>query len=594
MNLFKLFGEIAINSSVADQTIDATMGKVDGLKSSLENTSTQADKTGTKLGAGSKLNSGAVFLGNVYTKLAGYISKVPGMMVRASADVDAKNAAFVSTFGDMADNAKQMYKTVGQETNILETRLRSVGTKGFAQLKGAGLEAADALVQSEKLLRLAADAAAYYDISLESADERIRSFMRGNVEAGDAIGLFTSENQRNAAALEMYESKWVDLTEAERQFLMLDIANGIYEQSGVVGQATRESAEYANVTANAAEAGTQALATLGGRMKESMLPFLDQLSHWLANDETQKKLTAFADSLGKIASFTFDNATALLEWVVDNSDSVTVALGAISTALIVGAVAAHPYAAAITAVAAALALIGGGHNYDQEFFGKYTQEDLDVLQKYVDAKNKLNELEAKASYTNDWRVLMDYSDAQLAYNEAAKQAGAIEGLLGAYQSWLVTQGHTADMPYLNVPVQIAEDAESTIQSGLNGLSLEATVNLVPDYSMIRNAASIAGVSMDGSGENVQGMPTWNAEGAIFSKPTIFNTRLGLQGVGDGRSPEAVAPIDKLQEYVSDAVSKTVGGMQFNVVLDSGVLVGQLAPKMDAKLGTISGRKGRGN
>lgn len=89
------------------------------------------------------------------------------------------------------------------------------------------------------------------------------------------------------------------------------------------------------------------------------------------------------------------------------------------------------------------------------------------------------------------------------------------------------------------------------------------------------------------------MPRWNAEGAIFSRPTIFDTRLGPQGVGEA-GPEAVAPIDKLQGYVREAVRDTVGGMQFNVMLDTGILVGQLAPKMDQRLGTISGYKGRGN
>lgn len=46
--------------------------------------------------------------------------------------------------------------------------------------------------------------------------------------------------------------------------------------------------------------------------------------------------------------------------------------------------------------------------------------------------------------------------------------------------------------------------------------------------------------------------------------------------------------------VTSAVRDAMSGIQFNVVLDSGVLVGQLAPQMDARLGTISGRKGRGN
>lgn len=46
--------------------------------------------------------------------------------------------------------------------------------------------------------------------------------------------------------------------------------------------------------------------------------------------------------------------------------------------------------------------------------------------------------------------------------------------------------------------------------------------------------------------------------------------------------------------LATAMRDAVSGIQFNVVLDSGVLVGQLAPQMDMRLGTISGRKGRGN
>lgn len=46
--------------------------------------------------------------------------------------------------------------------------------------------------------------------------------------------------------------------------------------------------------------------------------------------------------------------------------------------------------------------------------------------------------------------------------------------------------------------------------------------------------------------------------------------------------------------IASAVRDAMSGIQFNVMLDSGVLVGQLAPQMDMRLGTISGRKGRGN
>jgi hypothetical protein len=41
---------------------------------------------------------------------------------------------------------------------------------------------------------------------------------------------------------------------------------------------------------------------------------------------------------------------------------------------------------------------------------------------------------------------------------------------------------------------------------------------------------------------------WNADGGIFSKPTIFNTRLGMQGVGEA-GPEAIMPLSKLQDLL---------------------------------------------
>lgn len=51
---------------------------------------------------------------------------------------------------------------------------------------------------------------------------------------------------------------------------------------------------------------------------------------------------------------------------------------------------------------------------------------------------------------------------------------------------------------------------------------------------------------------------WNAKGAIFKSPTIFNTaNQGLQGVGEAGA-EAVAPIDTLVGYVKTAVNDVIG------------------------------------
>lgn len=103
---------------------------------------------------------------------------------------------------------------------------------------------------------------------------------------------------------------------------------------------------------------------------------------------------------------------------------------------------------------------------------------------------------------------------------------------------------------------------------------------------------------------------WYKNGAIFSRPTLFNTPFGLKGVGEA-GPEAVAPISELMGYVSTAVNNSdiadrisrvenvlkkylphiAGGKQ--IVLDTGVLVGETIDKIDALLNDNQILKERG-
>lgn len=107
---------------------------------------------------------------------------------------------------------------------------------------------------------------------------------------------------------------------------------------------------------------------------------------------------------------------------------------------------------------------------------------------------------------------------------------------------------------------------------------------------------------------------WNAEGAIFKRPAIFSTPYGLQGVGEAGA-EAVAPIDKLQFYVADAVasknkdlvqgfeiqiSRLISFMEayfpadYKIMLDTGILAGQIAPKINNSLADLYKYNKRGN
>lgn len=60
---------------------------------------------------------------------------------------------------------------------------------------------------------------------------------------------------------------------------------------------------------------------------------------------------------------------------------------------------------------------------------------------------------------------------------------------------------------------------------------------------------------------------WNKLGAIFTRPTIFDTPLGWQGVGEA-GPEAVLPIDRLESYIENAIERTQQVVNFERLADS--------------------------
>ena len=106
---------------------------------------------------------------------------------------------------------------------------------------------------------------------------------------------------------------------------------------------------------------------------------------------------------------------------------------------------------------------------------------------------------------------------------------------------------------------------------------------------------------------------WNAEGAILTKPTIFGA-VGSTLLGGGEAgKEAVAPIDLLQGYIRAAVQAENEGIRATlieqnrllmdyltrhmpkaVLLDTGAVVGELTPAIDATLADRLNHTKRGN
>ena len=236
--------------------------------------------------------------------------------VQASADVEAEIALYKQVFGELESAAGGVLESISQDTNILSTRLRGIGTNAFMQFKGAGVDAGNALSMMDKYTRLAADAAAAYNISIEEADQKLRSFIRGNSEAGDSIRLFTSESQRNERALATYKKKWTELTEAQKQMLMLDVVEEIYTASEVIGQAGRESESWEVIIGNLAGSFELLSATIGGKFREKISPVVKKLSDFLSDDTVILRLGMLASSLANAAGESFDGAINLIDRLI--------------------------------------------------------------------------------------------------------------------------------------------------------------------------------------------------------------------------------------------------------------------------------------
>ena len=270
--LFSLVGKIAVENEEANRAIQETTNQAESGSSGI-------------MGAFKKV--GTVVAGAMAVDK---VIEFGTACVESAATVQAQNAQFAASFGDLQGKATEAFGRVSDSTGILSTRLQVEGTKAFSMFKGAGMDANEALGESEKFLGLAADAAAYYDISLEEASERVLGFAKGNFENGDAIGVFTNEAQRNTIAMDKYGKKFSECTEAQKQMLALDMIENTYELSGALGQASREADGYENVMGNLKEAWRQFTAIIGAPILAAVIPIIkgitsgiQSLNTWLGN-----------------------------------------------------------------------------------------------------------------------------------------------------------------------------------------------------------------------------------------------------------------------------------------------------------------------
>ncbi len=255
-------------------------GKNESFKASMTNAEEAAKKAAERLEQSSTALLKTVTV--AATAAAAAVTAIGVKAVEAAANSRAMNAQFEQVFGAVQKDAQATIESLGNTFGMLPNRLKGPFSTTTSMFKGLGYDTAEAMGMAEDAVTLAADAAAFFDKSYEDANGALTSFIKGNYEGGESIGLFGNETQIAAFAADKLGISWKDAGEAQKQLARLEYAKAMQEAAGATGQAARESDEYQNQLGNLKQGWIDFMAVIGEPLLEPVVNALKGLTEHLS------------------------------------------------------------------------------------------------------------------------------------------------------------------------------------------------------------------------------------------------------------------------------------------------------------------------
>ena len=185
MNIFEFFGKIGIDNKSANKAIDETVGN--------------AERSSGKIVSTFKKMAG--ILGGLFAGKA--IFDFGKSAVEAAATAKAIQSQFDQVFGDIKGKAQEQLNGIAKEVGALPNRIKPAFNQIASFAKVSGMDVQQSLDYASRATVAAADSAAFYDKSLEETTETLKSYLKGNYEVADNLGILSTEQTRNAKATEM-------------------------------------------------------------------------------------------------------------------------------------------------------------------------------------------------------------------------------------------------------------------------------------------------------------------------------------------------------------------------------------------------------
>lgn len=206
-------------------------------------------------------------------------------LIQTGATMKAMHQTFKTVFGDLTADAqawsKNLSKSVGLSSGIIdETNLN------FRKMAGAfGLTGKDASEFSQKWTKMTLDLAAFNDVPIDEATERMQSGLRGEADAVEKLGIFMGETSLKQQMLTMgIEGQYSALDNATKSQVLFALAT---KQTGqATGQATREASSYQNSIANLKQSYKEFAEQFYLAVEPAVMDFLAQLKALLERLKT--------------------------------------------------------------------------------------------------------------------------------------------------------------------------------------------------------------------------------------------------------------------------------------------------------------------
>ena len=486
------YGENSVEANKLESELNETKTAFNQLNTEMRDTKAAGDEAQSGLGKLTDVvQSQAVMeASQQLSQISDKLIEIGQTSIETAATFQANESQFKQVFGNMSDEATKTAEALGDEFGMIPSRITPNLSKMTSMFKGLGLDTKDALGEAEKAVRASADAAAFYDQSFEDANGSLTSFLKGNYEAGESVGIFANDTQMAAFAIKegvvQSTAEWQKMDEATKQATRLEYIENMQKLAGATGQATRESEGYENQMGNMRAVTDEFMAALG---EETMNMFLDTL---------QQIIPA-------IQSFTewFRNLNPEIKQTIIIFGGIIAAMGILlpllATIGVVAATGMAPVLGIMALVAAAIAAIivvvknwGKIMDWINDKVGKVVGW---IKDKFNSVANKVDDI--KDSIKNKFSAMMD---------------GAKE---------VVSRGVEKLKSFFDFQFKLPKIPLPHFQVKPKGWNIG---------DLVKGKLPTLGID-------------WRAKGGIFTQPTIFGASNGkLQGAGEA-GPEAVIPLN---------------------------------------------------